>query len=127
MEKEHAMAIRELIAATPMAGMGDWTRIEEPVLADMKRQLAEHGLVFVKYLPNMFRFSAVVGNGDNTKWIHVTTDDVRQGPEWMDAIRLRRMSSERDWKGDAYHYCVLERLGEACREYMDDAYDDEVL
>ena len=121
------MTLRETITQMPIKGWGEWGQIEEPVLADMKRQLAEHGLVFVKYLPNMFRFSAVVGNADNTKWIHVSTDDVRQGPEWMDTIRLRRMSSERDWKGDAYHYCVLERLGEACEEYMDDRYDGEVL
>ena len=121
------MTLREEFESKPMVGMNDWTWAEELILADVKAQLAEAGLKFVKYLPNMFRFACVAGNAENTKWIHVTCEDAREGVGWMDNVRLRRMSSERDWKGDAFHYCVFERLGEACVEYFDDAYDDEVL
>ncbi len=121
------MTIREEYQGKIIAGMGDWEPLEEALLADTKQQLVDAGLVFLKYLPNMFKFACVVTNADNTKWIHVTTADVREGAEWMDKVSLRRMSSERDWKGDAFHYCELERLGEACAEYMGDAYDEEVL
>ena len=121
------MTVREELVAKPVVEMADWTRAEALLLEDAKRQLAEAGLKFVKHLPNPFTFRCIVGNVEGTKWIHVVGGDVRTDAAWMDHVSLRRMSSERDWKGDAFHYCTWESLGESCVEYMGAAYDDEVL
>ena len=121
------MTVREEFGDKIIDRMPDWTVAEEAFLADIKEQLEAHGLKFVKYLPNMFTFRCVVGNAENTKWINVVGEDTRKDAAWMDHVSLRRMSSERDWKGDAFHYCVWERIGEACVEYMAPEYDDEIL
>lgn len=121
------MGVREEYGDKLIRTMGEWVPAEDALLADIKAQLEVAGLVFVKYLPNMFTFRCIVGNANNTKWIHVVGADTRTDEAWMDHVSLRRMSSERDWKGDAFHYCVWERIGEACIEYMADEYDDEIL
>lgn len=121
------MTIREDFAGKPIEGVEDWYPLGEALRADAEAQVAAAGLTFMKYLPNMFKFACVVANADNTKWIHVTTADARTEPAWMDKVSVRRMSSERDWKGDAFHYCTWEGLSEALTEYMGDQYDEEVL
>ena len=121
------MGIVETYAAEPVTVDADWDAVEAELVADLREQLDAVGLALVKILPNRYLFSAVVSNAENTKWINVTTGDVRTRVEWPRAVRLRRMSSERDWKGDEFHYAPWVEVGDACVEYLEDAYDDEVL
>lgn len=104
-----------------------WEEVQTTLQTDLEEQLEAQGLKLVKVLPNRYTFGAVIANADNTKWMHVTTPDVRDTPGWLDQVRLRRMSSERDWKGDAFHYTPWSEVGAAAVTYFGDEYDDEIL
>ena len=105
----------------------DFKTFESEMLADLETQLAANDLKLVKVLPNQWCLGAIAGTHDGQKWLHITTADVREDPEWYQHIRLRRMSSERDWKGDAFHCCEWQEIGASVATYMGDEYDDEIL
>lgn len=95
--------------------------------SDLRAQLEKVGLVFLKQLPNPYLFGAIATTPEKDKWIHITLPDVRKQPDWAHNTCLRRMSSERDWKGEAFHYCNWEEVGTKALQYMDSAYDNEIL
>lgn len=113
----------ESCAWTPEA----WDAAQAELTADVEAQLAANGLKVVKTLPNMFTLGVVAANAENTKWIHITTADVRTAADWAANVKLRRMSSERDWKGDAFHFVPWVEIGEGAAKYMGDEYDEEIL
>ena len=99
---------------------------EQEAVDDLKSQLADVDMLLVKTLPTKHCVSAVVSNANNTKWIHVVMKDVHENADFEQNISLRRMSSERDWKGDVFHSCAWNELGANIAKYMGDQYDDEV-
>ena len=109
----------------PILTFADWEAAEGILKSDARQQIEQAGLVFVKYLPNIFHFSCVAANADETKWVHVFTGDIRKNPRWMDEVGLCRMASARDLSGDAVFTCQWENLGAAITEYLDDQYDIE--
>ena len=117
------MSIRDY-ENNPIVGFGDWQAAEDVLLADIRRQVDEAGLVFVKYMPNIFFMNCVIANAEQTKWVHVFTSDVRKNPRWLDEVGLCRMKHVRDLGGDAVFYCTWETIGAAVLEYLDDRYDD---
>ena len=100
---------------------------QDEMTEELRAMLEAKGLQLVKSLPNMYCLGAVAATADGRKFLHITTPDVREDEEWFKNIRLRRMSSERDWKGDAFHYCTWDEIGESAVTYMGDEYDDEIL
>ena len=104
-----------------------WKTFQDEMFADLEAQLAAEGLKLVKRLPNNYAFGAVAATADETKWLHVTISDVRESKDWYENVKLRRMSSERDWKGEEFHFCTWPEVGAAVLKYMGDEYDDEIL
>ena len=104
-----------------------WAEFAPEAEADIKAQLEANGLELLRVLPNQFRIGAIAQTPDKLKWLHITTADVREDAEWFNTVSLRRMSSERDWKGDEFHYCAWPEIGSATATYMGDEYDDEIL
>lgn len=100
---------------------------QDDMMKDLQERLEAQGLELVKTLPNMYCLGAVAATADGRKFLHVMTADVREDAEWFEHIRLRRMSSERDWKGDVFHYCSWDEVGEHSLKYMGDEYDDEIF
>ena len=105
----------------------EYKDFEAQMMEDAQAQLEAQGLKVVKTLPNQYLFGIVAGTADGRKWLHITISDVREGDAWFKNVKLRRMSSERDWKGDEFHYCAWDELGAAVLKYMGDEYDDEIL
>ena len=102
----------------------DFAAFEAEMIEDLKSQLAANGVELLKTLPNQFRLGAIAVIPN--KWIHITVDDVRN-PGWFDNVKLRRMSSERDWKGEDFHFCTWSEVGAAAAKYLGDEYDDEAF
>ena len=109
------------------AEAGAYAAFEQEAIDDLKAQLEAENLVLVKTLPNTFYFGAVVANASNSKWLHVVLPSVKDGNNWFENVSLRRMSSERDWKGDCFHYCTFDAIGKNITVYMADEYDEEAF
>ncbi|MBO4365038.1 MAG: hypothetical protein J5804_01945 [Eggerthellaceae bacterium] len=105
----------------------EFAAFEQEMAADLQRQLEACGLVLLKTVSRPFRLSGVVENANATKWLHVLTEDVRDGAGWFDNVSLRRMSSQSDWKGSEFHYHRWDEVGAASATYMADAYDSEAI
>lgn len=111
--------------SNPILTFADWEAAEEALRADVRLQVEQEGLNFVRYLPNIFHFDCVVANVEETKWVYVSSGDVRKNPQWMDTVGLRRMVNARDLSGEPVFTCQWENLGAAIAEYLDDQYDIE--
>ena len=105
----------------------DFAEFEQDMAADLKQQLEKVGITLLKTVSRPFRFSGVAEDAGERKWLHVLTEDVRDGDEWFENVSLRRMSSQSDWKGSQFHYCRWDELGPAIAKYMNDEYDSEAL
>ena len=104
----------------------DYEAFQAELMADLRAQLAAHDIEILKTLPNQFCFGVVAQSADG-RFIHISIDDVRQGEAWQANVKLRRMSSERDWKGDEYHFCSWNAIGENAAKYLTAEFDDEIL
>jgi len=107
--------------------LSEYKEFEEEFVRDTRSRLAEHGLKVVKALPNMFYCGLVVANEEETKWIHITIPNVRENADWNEKIKLRRMSSERDWKGNKFHFTTYDNMAADAEKFMNDEYNDEIL
>jgi len=112
---------------TSFSELSQYEALAAELEADLAAQLEGRPAKILRLLPNNWQFAAVLVNDDATKWMHLTVKDVREGSGWFDEIKLRRMSSERDWKGDEFHFAAWDEIGAAIEKYMGDEYDDEVL
>lgn len=113
--------------AADLSDLKDFTAFQTEALADLEAQLQAQGLVLIQTLPNNYRFGAVVGAADDKRWIFVGIDDVREQPDWFNNVKLRRMSSRRDWKGQEFHFCTWDAVGAEASKYLTPEYDDEIL
>ena len=107
--------------------LNEYKQFEEEFVEEAKKCLGEAGYSVDLVLPNMWYCGMVVANENKTKWIHVTIPNVQETSDWYQHIKLRRMSSARDWKGDIFHFTTLEALIDDINKYMGDEYDDEIL
>ena len=105
----------------------EYAELQTALTNDLERQLSVRGLKLLRTLPNTFWFGAVAATGEGDRFLYVRIADVRDNPEWYKNVRLRRMSSERDWKGDEFHYCAWDEVGESAEKYLSPEYDDEIL
>ena len=105
----------------------DLALLAQEMEADLVNQLRGTGIKLLKTVPNPFRFSAVLEDEDGKKWMHVLTEDVRDGEGWFENVSLRRMSSQMDWKGDKLFYHRWDELGTYTVKYMSEEYDDTAL
>lgn len=105
----------------------DWNEFYVEAMADLENQLGAKDLKIYKTLPYDYTISVVLATADDRKFMHLTMPDVREDAAWFDGIRLRRMSSERDWKGDEFHYCSWGAIGENAEKYFGDEYDEEAF
>ena len=101
--------------------------LEKEMTFDLGNQLESAGLKLLSSAYRPFALSIVAENEDGTKWLNIVTEDVRKNDGWFDRVSLRRMSSPKDWKGKALHFCKWDELDEKAREYFGDEYDDEIL
>ncbi len=104
----------------------NWSVFEKEAWTDAEIQLSAQGLKLLKTLPGRFSVGIVASTEDEQRFIHITVKDVRE-ENWFDNVRLRRMSSPRDWKGNEFHYCSWNEIGEKALKYLAPEYDDEAL
>lgn len=114
-----------------LSDMKVYNKLQADLIDDLRAQLAMQGLELVSTQPNMFCFGAVAATPaaeDGTKrFIHITIKNVAQNPDWAQDVSLRRMSSERDWKGDCFHHCSWDEVGASCAVYLTAEYDNEIM
>ena len=111
-----------------LSDMKVYNELQEELVADLKDQLDDQGIEVLNVLPNMYCFGMVVAQGsDPRRFLHITIPNVNDDAEWAQHVRLRRMSSERDWKGDAFHYCAWAEAGAQAAHYLTAEFDDEIL
>jgi len=112
---------------TDWSDFAKYEEFQKLMEADLQEQCATIDLQVIKFLPNRFLFGAVVANAARDRFVHVTIPDVRKGADWYEQACTRRMSSERDWKGDAFHYAPWPQIAALAAEIMKPEYDDEIL
>ena len=93
--------------------------------ADLEAKLAGRGISVLKSVPRDGGLSIVVGTDDKLRWLHVVLDDAHDAASFG-KVSLRRMSSERDWKGEVFHHCDWNAIGEHIAELMKPEYDGEI-
>jgi len=110
----------------------DWTEenyaiFREQALDALTDFLNEIDMILVKVLPTKFYLNGVISNKENRKWIQLKTPDVHDIENWGKGVSLRRMSSERDWRGENAYFCSWDDLQECLQKYMGDEYDDDIF
>jgi hypothetical protein len=105
----------------------DYEAMQTELIEDLKSQLADAGVELVQVLPNDWHFAAVAQSTEHDRYVYITIDDVRKNSFWAENVKLRRMSSLRDWKGEQNHLCDWGQVGKKAAELLTAEYDDEIL
>ena len=105
----------------------EYAQLQDELLADLNIQLTAQGLTLLSTQPNVFRFGAVVTDDTAERWVHVTIPSTAEDQFWAENVRLRRMSSERDWKGEEFHHCAWNEIGAQAKRLLSPEFDSEIL
>ncbi|MBR2835213.1 MAG: hypothetical protein IKE43_05845 [Coriobacteriales bacterium] len=101
--------------------------LQTELLGDLQRRLSLKGFKYLRTLQKEFCFASVIATAENDRFLFIAIDRVDQNPDWAEKVRLRRMSSERDWKGEEFHYCTWDEVDTLAAELLTEKYDNEIL
>lgn len=107
-----------------------WEKAQQELMTDAVRQIEEAGVQVVETMPNEYAFRIIVKATDAEgidRFALVKVGDVNKDPLWFNDIGIRRMSSIRDWKGDAIHTCAWDSIGRRVSQLLTPEFDDEIL
>lgn len=85
---------------------------------DLVMQLSKSGSKIHKSLPVNYVFGAIASSGDGSKFLQITTDDLRENPDWFDNVYLREMNSDRTLSNKEPHICSWDAIGEEAAKYL---------
>ena len=85
---------------------------------DLAAQLSKEGNRIHKSIPTNYAFGAIATSADGSKFLRITTGDLRESDDWLDAVELCEMTANREPKDDAVHICSWDEIGTEAAKYL---------
>lgn len=85
---------------------------------DLVTQLAKSGGRIHKSIPVNYVFGAIATSADGSKFLKITTEDLRNDPDWFDKVSIQELNYDRTPANDTPHICSWDKIGEEASKYL---------
>ena len=87
----------------------EYIKFERECKKELKAICKNNNIELIKFSPMHFEWSACVKH--NKCYIYISFRDVR-GWNWFDSVLVRYVKNEKDYHGEANHFCSWDKLEE---------------
>ena len=100
------------------ANVLEYNMVAAEMTEDLAVQLSAQGNKIHRSLPANYKFGAIAVSADGTKFVQITTNDLRDNSEWFDTVVLNEMTTGRELVDGATHICSWNNLGLEAEKYL---------
>lgn len=100
------------------ANVLEYNMLAVDMTEDAAAQLSAEGAKIHRSIPVNYKFGIIATSADESKFLKITTEDLRDNDSWFDKVTLQQLAEDRMTAEGDPEFCSWSELGERAAKYL---------